>query len=78
MEFWDNQTASDEHNWGQDGNSFAAFLIGQAGQMSSLNDLHAPRWITKYGTIFAQDDWKVKAEFDIEHRLALELRHAAS
>jgi hypothetical protein len=29
-QFWDNQTASDENFWGQDGNSFAAFLIGQA------------------------------------------------
>ena len=26
--FWDNQTASDTTYWGQDGNSFAAFLIG--------------------------------------------------
>lgn len=57
--FWDNQTASDENYWGQDGNSFAAFLIGETGLMNNLNDLHAPRWITHYGAIFAQDDWKV-------------------
>jgi hypothetical protein len=57
-QFWDNQTASDENFWGQDGNSFAAFLIGEAGAMSNLNDLHAPRWISHYGAIFAQDDWK--------------------
>jgi hypothetical protein len=60
MQFWDNQTASDTNNWGADGNSFAAFLIGEAGLMSNLKDLHAPRWITHYGTVFAQDDWKVK------------------
>ncbi len=60
MQFWDNQTASDEDFWGQDGNSFAAFLIGESGLMSNLNDLHAPRWITHYGAIFFQDDWKVK------------------
>ena len=60
LQFWDNQTASDEKFWGQDGNSFAAFLIGEAGLMSNLNDLHQPRWITHYGAIFAQDDWKVK------------------
>jgi hypothetical protein len=58
-QFWDNQTASDENFWGQDGNSFAAFLIGESGQMSNLADLHAPRWITHYGTLFAQDDWKL-------------------
>jgi len=60
LQFWDNQTASDEDFWGQDGNSFAAFLIGEAGLLSNLNDLHAPRWITHYGAIFGQDDWKVK------------------
>ena len=60
IQFWDNQTASDEHFWGNDGNAFAAFLIGQTGDMNNLNDLHAPRWITHYGSVFAQDDWKVK------------------
>jgi hypothetical protein len=60
MQFWDNQTASDEDFWGQDGNSFAAFLIGQAGLMSNLNNLHQPRWIIHYGALFAQDDWKLK------------------
>jgi hypothetical protein len=60
MQFWDNQTASDEHFWGQDGNSFAAFLIGQAGDINNLNNLHQPRWITSYGAVFAQDDWKIK------------------
>lgn len=59
-QFWDNQTASDEYFWGQDGNSLAAFLIGQAGLMSNLNNLHQPRWITHYGALFAQDNWKVK------------------
>jgi hypothetical protein len=59
-QFWDNQTASDENFWGQDGNSFAAFLIGESGAMSNLNDLHAPRWISHYGAVFAQDDWKAR------------------
>jgi hypothetical protein len=57
--FWDNQTASDTTYWGQDGNSFAAFLIGQAGTANALSQLHAPRWITHYNALFAQDDWKV-------------------
>lgn len=57
--FWDNQTASDTTYWGRDGNSFAAFLIGQAGTANALSQLHAPRWITHYGALFAQDDWKV-------------------
>jgi hypothetical protein len=65
MQFWDNQTASDEDYWGQDGNSFAAFLIGQAGLMSNLNDLHAPRWITHYGAVFAQDDWKLRPNLTV-------------
>ncbi len=60
LQFWDNQTASDENFWGQDGNSFAAFLVGEAGLLSNLNDLHAPRWITHYGAVFAQDNWKVR------------------
>lgn len=57
--FWDNQTASDTTYWGQDGNSFAAFLIGQAGTANALSQLHAPRWIAHYGALFAQDDWKL-------------------
>jgi len=64
-QFWDNQTASDENFWGQDGNSFAAFLIGQAGEITNLNDLHAPRWITHYGAIFAQDDWKMRPNLTV-------------
>jgi hypothetical protein len=60
VEFWDNQTASDENYWGQDGNSLAAFLIGETGDMNNLNDLNQPRWITHYGAIFAQDDWKAR------------------
>jgi hypothetical protein len=58
--FWDNQTASDTTYWGRDGNSFAAFLIGQSGTANALSQLHAPRWITHYGALFAQDDWKVR------------------
>ena len=58
--FWDNQTASDTTYWGQDGNSFAAFMIGQAGTANALSQLHAPRWITHYAALFAQDDWKVR------------------
>lgn len=58
--FWDNQTASDTTYWGQDGNSFAAFLIGQAGTANALRQLHSPRWITNYGAVFAQDDWKLR------------------
>lgn len=58
--FWDNQTASDQTYWGRDGNSFAAFLIGQAGTANALKQIHAPRWITHFGALFAQDDWKVR------------------
>ncbi|GGA73560.1 hypothetical protein GCM10011507_26430 [Edaphobacter acidisoli] len=58
--FWDNQTASDTTYWGQDGNSFAAFLIGQAGTANAISQLHAPRWIMHYGALFAQDDWKIR------------------
>ena len=34
--FWPNQTASDTTYWGRDGNSFAAFLIGQSGTANAL------------------------------------------
>jgi len=62
---WDNQTASDENYWGQDGNSLAAFLIGGTGDMNDLVDLNQPRWITHYGAIFAQDDYKVRPNLTI-------------
>lgn len=58
--FWDNQTASDTTYWGRDGNSFAAFLVGQAGTANALKQLHAPRWIAHTTALFVQDDWKVK------------------
>lgn len=63
--FWDNQTASDTTYWGQDGNSFAAFLIGQAGTANALLQLHAPRWITHTGILFVQDDWKVRPRLTV-------------
>lgn len=58
--FWDNQTASDTTYWGRDGNSFAAFLIGQAGTANAIKQIHAPRWMTHFGALFVQDDWKVQ------------------
>ena len=58
--FYDNQTASDTTYWGLDGNSFAAFLIGQSATANALAQLHSPRWITRYGALFAQDDWKLR------------------
>jgi len=78
--FWDNQTASDQTYWGRDGNSFAAFMIGQAGTANALQQLHAPRWITHYGAIFAQDDWKVRSNltFNIGLRWSFDTpRHEA-
>jgi hypothetical protein len=57
--FWDNQTASDTTYWGRDGNSFAAFLIGESGTANDIEQLHAPRWIMHGAALFAQDDWKV-------------------
>ncbi len=62
---WDNQTASDENFWGQDGNALAAFLIGETGDMNDLVDLNKPRWITHYGAVFAQDDWKARPNLTI-------------
>ncbi|MDR3736997.1 MAG: carboxypeptidase-like regulatory domain-containing protein [Acidobacteriaceae bacterium] len=65
FEYWDNQTASDEDFWGQDGNSFAAFLIGETGLATNLNDLHAPRWIMHSLAVFASDSWKVKPNLTV-------------
>ncbi len=65
FQFWDNQTASDENYWGQDGNSLAAFMIGETGLASNLHDLHAPRWISHYGAIFAGDTWKATPNLTI-------------
>ena len=65
IETWDNQTASDWNYWGQDGNSLAAFLIGETGDMNDLVDLNKPRWITHYGALFAQDDWKARPNLTI-------------
>jgi len=63
--YWDNQTASDQTYWGQDGNSFAAFLIGQAGTANALKQLDAPRWISHYDALFFQDDWKLRPNLTI-------------
>jgi len=63
--FWDNQTASDQTYWGSDGNSFAAFLIGEAGTANALRQLHAPRWIAHYDALFVQDDWKARPNLTI-------------
>jgi hypothetical protein len=67
FQFWDNQTASDENYWGQDGNSLAAFLIGETGLASNLNDLHAPRWISHYGSLFVGDSWKANPHLNINY-----------
>ena len=63
--FYDNQTASDTTYWGQDGNSFAAFLIGESATANALEQLHAPRWIAHYGALFAQDDWKLRSNLTV-------------
>ncbi|MGA2650742.1 MAG: TonB-dependent receptor [Terracidiphilus sp.] len=63
--FWDNQTASDTTFWGRDGNSFAAFLIGQSGTANALEQLHSPRWLAHYGALFAQDDWKLRPNLTV-------------
>ena len=63
--FYDNQTASDTTYWGQDGNSFAAFLLGESATANDLSQLHAPRWITHYGALYAQDDWKIKSNLTL-------------
>jgi hypothetical protein len=69
FQYWDNQTASDEYFWGQDGNSFAAFLLGVTGSATNLNDLHAPRWITHHFDIFAGDTWKARPNLTINYGL---------
>jgi hypothetical protein len=63
--FYDNQTASDTTFWGRDGNSFAAFLIGESATANALQQLHSPRWLAHYGALFAQDDWKVRSNLTI-------------
>jgi hypothetical protein len=67
--YWDNQTASDEDYWGQNGNSFAAFLLGVTGSATNLNDLHAPRWIMHHFDLFAGDTWKAKSNLTINYGL---------
>jgi len=67
FQFWPNQTASDENFWGADGNAFAAFLIGETGLASNLSDLHAPRWISHYGALFAGDSWKATPHLNINY-----------
>ena len=57
--FYPGQTAATLGTQGY-GNAFAAFLIGQTGDINRIVDLHAPRWIKHYGAVFAQDDWKAR------------------
>ncbi|HKF46652.1 MAG TPA: TonB-dependent receptor [Terracidiphilus sp.] len=63
--FWPNQTASDTTYWGRNGNAFAAFLIGQAGTANAIKQIHAPRWITHFSSLFFQDDWKVRNDLTL-------------
>jgi len=63
--FYDNQTASDTTFWGRDGNSFAAFLIGESATANALKQLHSPRWLAHYGALFAQDDWKLNPNLTV-------------
>src|ERR1700734_1191666 len=63
--FYDNQTASDTTFWGRDGNSFAAFLIGESATANALEQLHSPRWLAHYGALFAQDDWKLSTNLTV-------------
>lgn len=65
FQFWDNQTASDENYWGQNGNSFAAFLIGETGLATNLYDTHNPRWIMHGGSLFLGDTWKARPNLTI-------------
>jgi Carboxypeptidase regulatory-like domain len=58
--FYPGQTAGLLTEQGNTGNSFADFLIGQSGDVNRVVDLHAPRWISHYAAVFAQDDWKVR------------------
>jgi hypothetical protein len=63
--FYDNQTASDTTFWGRDGNSFAAFLVGESATANALQQLHSPRWLAHYGALFAQDDWKLRPNLTV-------------
>lgn len=58
--FYPGQTAGLISEQGNTGNAFADFLIGQAGDVNRIVDLHAPRWISHYAALFAQDDWKIR------------------
>ena len=63
--FYDNQTASDTTYWGQDGNSFAAFLIGESATANDIEQLHAPRWIEHGVSLYGQDDWKARTNLTL-------------
>jgi hypothetical protein len=65
--FYPGQTAGLISQQGNTGNAFADFLIGQAGDVNRIVDLHAPRWISHYLAFFAEDDWKIR------HNLTLNL-----
>ena len=65
--FYPGQTAGLISEQGNTGNAFADFIIGQAGDVNRVVDLHAPRWISHYLAFFAQDDWKIR------HNLTLNL-----
>jgi hypothetical protein len=58
--FYPGQTAGLISEQGNTGNAFADFLIGQAGDVNRILDLHAPRWISHYGALFAEDNWKIR------------------
>jgi hypothetical protein len=58
--FYPGQTAGLISEQGNTGNAFADFVIGLSGDVNRIVDLHAPRWISHYAALFAEDDWKVR------------------
>jgi hypothetical protein len=63
--FYNGQTAGTLNTNPQSGNAFAAFLIGQTGDINRIVDLHSPRWISNYAAVFAQDDWKIRSNLTL-------------
>ncbi len=53
------QTAATIATNGTSGNGLASFLLGSAQDQNAIIYTDAPKWLSKYYAIFAQDDWKI-------------------
>ena len=65
FDFDRNMTASDQLNYGNTGNGYASFLLGQVLYVSATRELVGARNIAFYSALFAQDEFKATRDLHL-------------